>query len=265
MKELKRSNMYYCESNIVDWLIDSLNSPDKLPVNISEPEMNNLIEMISNKQEWVDNSRNSDFPPDFYSNTYQLMMEIMNVSDNEHEDNGHIVNPVMRKMDEMKKELKDSWIFEQLPDNINFMINPITDLPGDEDHNYTFYVNCMNRVLSKHISKIPLYRKNHPDKKLIFVIFDESTEYMELSKIEDKPKNAGDIFSAHLHHWYVDKKLIESFMKKDIDYIIWFAPFKWVTTSDGVIPPMPRVCIYDGRAFCEKKEYDPELLTSSEE
>ena len=54
-------------------------------------------------------------------------------------------------------------------DSIRIVVNAVTDLPSNEDHNYQFYYENFARALEKHIKKIPLYRSNHPDKKLIFL------------------------------------------------------------------------------------------------
>lgn len=50
----------------------------------------------------------------------------------------------------------------------NIFINARTELPSELDHNYIFYYKNFNRIIEKHVKSIDLYRKNHPNFKIIF-------------------------------------------------------------------------------------------------
>ena len=110
------------------------------------------------------------------------------------------------------------------------MVNAVTDLPSCEDHNYLFYYENFKRTVEKHISKIPLYRQNHPDKKLIFFVFDESTAYL---RVDDKElAQRGPIplekFWGVPQCFFADTRFMEVFRETDIDFLIWFAPYKMI-------------------------------------
>ena len=124
--------------------------------------------------DWIDSSRESEPPPDFYNEKSCLMMEIMRIDDHAHVGKkGKLINPINMQESLIQKEL------EELLPNVPKMINVTTALKGLEDHNYRFYIKNFNRTVSKHIQQVPQYRSNHPNYKLIFYIFDESSAYME--------------------------------------------------------------------------------------
>ena len=81
--------------------------------------------------------------------------------------------------------------------NTNFIVNAITDLPTEKDHNYSWYKESFERVLNEHNKKVELYKKNHPGYKIIFFVFDESTLYFESTyTYPNKSQEVGRIF----HH-----------------------------------------------------------------
>lgn len=113
---------------------------------------------------WKDNSF-SHLPPDFLNDKDNLMIEVMRIDD--HSFDGKY-NPVLEKERHLSKELEP---FKKMFPNANFFINAVTDLPTNEDYNYMNYYLSFQRTIRKHKSKITKYRKNHPDKKLIFKKF----------------------------------------------------------------------------------------------
>lgn len=144
-------------------------------------------------------------------------------------------------------------------------MNAVTDLPSNEDHNYQFYCENFKRALEKHIKKIPLYRSNHPDKKLIFFVFDESTAYVQVDDPEFAKRGplAGEPFEAALVWHFTDKRFLDVFRNADIDYLIWYTPYKhfW-----GAPVQLPKVCVFDVKHYNYKHvvEYPEELIMSTE-
>lgn len=74
---------------------------------------------------------------------------------------GKVVNPTNIRIRNVEKEIVQSGVMDMLP-NANLMINAVTDLPTNKDHNYSFYYKNFIRTVRHHIERIPLYRKIIP-------------------------------------------------------------------------------------------------------
>ena len=220
-------------------------------------------------RQWVYNARTSDPPPDFYSEKYGLMMEVMRVDDHAHvNDKGILVNPVNERESKVQKEIKENFKKnhpELNIDKLDIMVNAVTDLPSREDHNYLFYYENFKRTVEKHISKIPLYRQNHPDKKLIFFVFDESTAYL---RVDDKElAQRGPIplekFWGVPQCFFADARFMEVFRGADIDFLIWFAPYKMI---HGRKRQLPKIVVFDMKKYKFQPliDYPLEYMVSSE-
>ncbi len=162
-------------------------------------------------QQWVNSSGKSDPPPDFYCDKLKLMMDVMRVDDHAHKNKkGKVVNPANAIESVMQKELRESGILDRFPNVENIICNAITDLPTEQDHNYTFYLNNFVRIVEEHMRKIDLYKQNHPNFKTIFFIFDESSAYIEALK---KPEIIckGEIYTGRIHYWFWDKSFLNVF------------------------------------------------------
>ncbi len=142
------------------------------------PELESIVNKVCSQKEWmnwIDSSGKSAPPPDFYSDEFRLMMDVMRVNDHEQKGKkGKLHNPSIAHERDMYKELEQAGIIEQFP-NAKVVLTGVTQLPTYEDHNYDLYLKCFRRVVSKHIDSIPLYQKNHPGYKVIFLVFDESS------------------------------------------------------------------------------------------
>lgn len=218
---------------------------------------------------WTYNAGKADPPPDFFSEKYQLMMEVMRVDDHAFvNEKGVLINPVNMRESKIQKEMRER-IKEAQPDadldSIKIVVNAVTDLPSTEDHNYQFYCANFQRALEKHIQKIPLYRSNHPDKKLIFFVFDESTAYVQVDDPEFAKRGpvALEPYEAESVWHFMDKRFLNIFQNADIDYLIWYAPYK-LFYGAPVQPPM--VCVFDVKNYNYKHvvDYPEELIMSAE-
>lgn len=211
---------------------------------------------------WTDSSGKSDPPPDFFSDKFRLMMEIMRIDDHEFVEGKHKVNHQKMLEGKMLKELKSRT--ELLPELTNAIvfIDTVTDLPSEEDHNYSRYVSCFHRVVGEHILSIPIYRKNHPDMELVFLIFDESSAYGELSpNMEKKEFKAGDDIEVKPHFWWFDRNIIKILNDSDIDYVIWFAPYK----DNRVDLWFPSIVVFSPSDIPRIDDYDADRMISLEE
>lgn len=234
------------------------------------PEMNesdiSIFEKIRNKnfkQDWTDTSDKALPPPDFYNQKEKLMLEVMRVDDHAFEKRGKIINPTNQKAGKIHKELLDSGILDMFP-NASLIVNAPTYLPTEQDHNYVFYKNNFNRVVNKHKNKISLYRKNHPNYKLIFFVYDESSMYCKVDKPNIKIEKNKPI-KCIPHLWFLDKAFVESFKNSDIDYLIWFTPYKHLECVETKIE-LPSFCVFNCNNIDEDlEEYNPAYMISSEE
>lgn len=135
-----------------------------------------IYESIVNSNDWLDNSANTNTPPDLINHELEMFIEVMRFDD--HSKNGKD-NPTRAKASKMKEEL-----FEKMPEvkNKHVFINAITDLPTEQDHNYEMYVKGFQRTIKKHLSKLELYKNNFPNYKKASLLFDESSGvYYELA------------------------------------------------------------------------------------
>lgn len=235
------------------------------------PELENILDNVCNKEKWdkwIDSADKSAPPPDYYSDELRIMMDVMRVNDHEHKGKkGKLYNPSMIRERQMFKELEESGVLKQFP-NAKVYLNVDTQLPTHEDHNYDLYLKCFRRVIAKHIDSIPLYKKNHPDYKVIFLVFDEASAYFESDQVIDKKKQMrkGDGMSGHPHFHFIDEAFLEAFYDKGIDYLFWYTPYK---LFEHITPPLdlPALCVYDlsAKSFPHQTyKYDKTKMSSVE-
>lgn len=207
---------------------------------------------------WKDNSK-SKYPPDLINEEDSLMMEVMRVDD--HSPDGR-KNPVLARQREMSEEARP--FMEQFPEDTPLFINAVTDLPTEEDHNYKFYYSSFQRTLRKHLSKLGTYRRNHPDKKIVFLVFDEiSGVYFEKAFVEN-----GEIM-GRLHFPFFDTKFLNEFIDSDIDYLMWYIPYNYYRTTDEHLT-LPRLILIDIKnardgGMMRRYVYDEKKMMSNEE
>lgn len=167
-----------------------------------------------------------------------------------------------------QKEIRQNILKNNLQadlENIKIMINAWPQLPSLEDHNYRFYYENFERVLTKHIKNIPLYRENQPGKKLIFFVFDESTGYLQVDDAElakRGPVALEPVLARPVFHFF-DKRFIDVFQNSDIDFLVWFTPYKMF---HGALIQPPKVCIFDMKRVKYKYivDYPEDMIVSSE-
>lgn len=213
------------------------------------PQCESLFMSIKDRSQWKNwhnTSGKADPPPDFYSDKYGFMMDIMRVDDHGRKSKkGKLVNPTRRRETEITRELEDAGIFKVFP-NAKPLLIVDTKLPTHEDHNYVFYRDEFIRVLESHKNKIPNYKINHPALKTVFFVFDESSQYMQMNE-KNISIAEGAVVKAMPHLWFADADFLKVFVGTDIDYIIWFAPYKLCEMFDntGTAVKLPEVVIID--------------------
>lgn len=216
---------------------------------------------------WINSSGKSDPPPDFYLPEYNLMMDVMRVDDHAYiNKKDRVENPTNAGESKLYKELKNSGILEIFP-NAELIVNAKTTLPTEQDHNYLFYQANFERVVSEHIKKLPLYQKNHLKYKTILFVMDESSAYIqcESDKTDINSVQEGERIKGQPHIFFWDRSFVDIFWNSDIDFLIWFAPYKLLRTEKGVFE-LPKVAIFDCKVdkVDQLIEYKKEKMCSSE-
>ncbi len=211
---------------------------------------------------WIFSGEKSAPPPDFYSDKYKSMMDVMRVDDHTHKVKGKYINETNAKESKIQNELKISGLKDNFP-NANFIVNAITDLPTEKDHNYLWYKESFERVLNEHNKKVELYKKNHPGYKIIFFVFDESSLYFETKEKINSIKSKMSI-EGKVHLFFQDAKFLNIIKNLDVDYLIWYAPYKYAQSDNGKID-LPKVVIYKINDIdIETINYNENLMISAE-
>lgn len=228
-------------------------------------ESKKIFESINNKRNWkywTFSGNKSDPPPDFYSDKYKLMMDVMRVDDHTHKVKGKLINETNAKESKIQNELKCNGLKDIFP-NANFIVNAITDLPTEKDHSYLWYKESFARVLNEHNNKVELYKKNHLGYKIIFFVFDESSLYLEANEKIDNKKLGMEI-KGRIHVFFEDEEFLNIIKNLDIDYLIWYAPYKYAESIYGLVE-LPKVVIYDLKNIdIETINYNENLMVSAE-
>lgn len=216
-------------------------------------------------KDWINSSGKSDPPPDFYNDRLGFMMDVMRIDDHAFVNkDGKIINPTNMRESKIQKEIKQSGILDVFPNVKSIMVNAITDLPTNEDHNYSFYLNNFRRVVMQHNESIGLYRKNHPGYKTIFLVFDESSGYIESESLINQ-----HVIKGYPHYWFADQAFVEVIKRVSADFIFWFAPFKYYELlSEQNFPELPQACIFSlknlSKLIAKPIKYEANLMRSAE-
>lgn len=184
--------------------------------------------------DWRDNTSSR---PDFVSD--ELMIEMFEIDDIVTKKKGKS-NP-QRKADARAKrtveQFKDEIFGENHRDEFTIIANGDTRYNPEDDsytpdntidhHNYKAYIQNFQRICEKHLDSVNAYRENYPNKKLGFVIFDESTFYVPNGKMSLQGRELPYFLPMF------DKNFMKLLVKSDVDFVIWTFNNKYVYTQDG--------------------------------
>ena len=68
-----------------------------------------------------------------------------------------------------------------------------------------------------------------------------------------------------LHFYWLDKKFVDVIENSKVDYFIWYKPYGYFETREGVNDVLPKVIIYDLKDMkVDKVEYKASKMISSE-
>lgn len=152
---------------------------------------------------------------------------------------------------------------EKFPNAKRFFMNAVIDLPTDEDHNYKNYYSSFQRTVRKYLSKLEDYKKNHPNKKMIFLVADE-TSGIYFESITKKDETA----YGKPHIVFLDRRFINEFINFDLNYLILYCPYNYFNTIENH-QPLPQLTIFDIKNMKKNKtipiyDYDESRMISSE-
>lgn len=198
-----------------------------------------ILKTFQNRAIWVANMKNTNEPPDFYTEKHKVMGDIMQV-----DDCGHTVyypkkskykNPQRTTDGQKYKELQASGILDSCPNLKQIFINSDTShLSTNEHHQFTWYRDEFKRIIREHIDSLPLYHQKCPGYKTIFFIYDESHPYIRMPSCVYSPealKQQGiEVNHEALHKPFLDDDLLQVLQETiihngesyGIDYVIWF-------------------------------------------
>ena len=196
-----------------------------------------VFRSIKKTKKWKDTSSKDALPPDFYSDKYKLMMEMMAINDVEYLKNGKPINEQRSRQHELLSktfgiDYKKVW------NDVNLIINNDDSL---DNHNMESYKLSFERVVEKHRGKVEKYKMNHEGYELIFFIFDNSPAYYCV--IDGK---------TVIHTPLNDKYFVDYIKKLDVDYVVWFTSNKNIWDSKNKFVRLPIVGIYDVKNMGDK-------------
>lgn len=259
-------NLFDKEERIIDYFQFLEN--DKILLSPNSLKINKIYKLVHDREKWnnwIDSSSKKELPPDFYNDKDKIMMDIMRIDDHAHYGKkGKIINPTNERESKIVKELiKKDKKFKKIAEKGNLIVIPDSGLRGIADHNYDFYINNFNRVISNHISKIDNYKSNHSNYKVVFFIFDESSPYIECIG-EERPMFVGQCLYAYPHIWWNDYNMVKILLNSKIDYAIWMAPFKHFENEKHI--ELPMAVIFDVSKIRENRlrKYIPYEMESLE-
>ena len=253
------------ENEIIEYF-QTIVAPPEVALIPENDEMERVFQSISDEEswaKWTDTSGKNDPPPDFYCDEYGLMMDVMRVDDHGYiSEKGKTVNPTLTREREVTNELQENGILEQFPGaKLHLLVD--TKLSTEEDHNYMFYRDNFVRTVEAHKKKIHRYRENHPNCKVIFFVFDESSAYMEPLRKTNNPVK-GQLHCGRVHVWFNDSAFIKVLKDSDIDYLVWFTPYKMIEFL-GKGLELPRAVVYNIKELPQEQfEYNGDCMMSVE-
>lgn len=188
---------------------------------------------------WINSSGKNELPPDFYSEEYRCMLEVMRVDDYAvcSQSPNALESSFYKKCNRERRENGLPTLEEA---GIDLFVIP--DMSKASENNYKLYVENFSWTVGSHVKKVANYRANHPGYKLGFLIFDEAPGYVVLKKRPDVIPHDKPIRVDGLHWHFRDKNLIEVFLNSDVDFVVWMTPYKNLPRNPRCFPT---ICIFD--------------------
>lgn len=134
-----------------------------------------IFRYVQNLDKFTENNGHDALPPDYYSNEFSCMFDVMRVNDSEIKKS---YNPVKIRERNAEKDLKESGLLDKINPNVTVFVRSESD--DVREHTMKNYKRNCNRVMSEHIKKLYIWGKEHPNiKHKGLLIFDETECYFE--------------------------------------------------------------------------------------
>lgn len=175
-----------------------------------------LVEAIRNSTHWIDNSADTNNPPDYLNDVDHIMMDFMRTNDFEKRSkSGKVKNEVAAAENKIIKELK-LQLKRHLSDEVtkNVDMNVIPDVAPKPD--FEKYYNNIKHVLESHGRQTSKYRENHPNKDIVFCVCDLS-EHDHL--MQDAAGNTRIFLPCY------DRSVLRMIKECMAEYVIWLTPY----------------------------------------
>lgn len=265
--------MFKIFSNDSEWdIFQSVIHNGEVVYTKSKKERELIIEI--SQSNWTDNT---NMRPDFISDN--IMIEMFEVDDIVIRKKGKD-NP-QRKADARALRTVENFI-KQFPkgtfsDDLKIVARGDTRYnPQDESftpddsishHNYDAYINNFQRICQKHLDSVEAYKKNYPNKRLGFLIVDDSTFYVNKKQLQSNQISSKKAFFTYP---FFDKNFMNLFIKSKVDFVIWAFNNKFFYTKENPhgFPPIfpPAVLITQDNYYTKHSKYfDISLMVSLEE
>lgn len=221
-----------------------------------------ICSIIKKSTLWINNSEDTNNPPDLYCDKYKIMGDIMKV-----DDSGHYVSNKKKRVYVNKekeanskayKNLLNHEILSMFPNAENiFVIGDTSDIKTSEHHRFSWYVEEFQRIIGQHVNSIELYKKRFPNYKTIFFIYDESTPYIQIDSCLYSDKYINENFqkiNKTIHLPFHDEEFLNVLKNKielqdgsfaQIDYVVWCFPYKCFNATNGMNSDFPNLVIID--------------------
>lgn len=114
-----------------------------------------------------------------------------------------------------------------------------SELATDKDHNYRAYTGHFTNTVLKHAKNSATYRNKRPGYQLGFLVFDESTAYIEGAVA------SGAVTPGRPHCWFADPVFIDAIRRSGANCFVWMTPYKYLETADAGVLALPAMTIID--------------------
>ena len=175
------------------------------------PLEKSFFDLLNTSNDWRNNSKNTNNPPDYINSTYGWMLDLMIVNDYEKTtDSGKSVNG-----SRIAKGINKNDFKKKFPNLENIMF----EYEDKMTPSYKQYYRNTCRVLDHHTEKISNYKSNHPDcNKIAFAICD-------ISEHEHLLARSNSVKGVIAVHPCFDKQFLRKIKKCGADIVLWFSPY----------------------------------------
>lgn len=164
--------------------------------------------------DWVDRSKDTETPPDFVNEELKVMFEFFRV-----DDQGRGKNSTRKREAGMRREVLESGIMDRVGSNAVLYTSTTHGR-----RSYASYLKNVKDAVEKHRRQIATYRANYPGYELGFFIFDESDSFVGAKDL--RSFGGGQYDQGYWHSPAADGAFIDMLRDCDIDYLIWYSPYK---------------------------------------